>query len=335
MTRLRTVSPDMPGWRRRRHGRGFVYLDSDGSPLCRGDKERCVALVIPPAWIGVWICPAENGHLQAVGTDEAGRRQYLYHPDWRIRRDREKFEHMCEFAAKLPSARRRVSRDLGGHDLTYERAAATAFRLFDLGVFRLGSERYVEENGSYGLVTLERRHVRKSRDGITFGYVAKSGLPRSLVVRDKAVLRAIDDMRVRRSSSGQRLLAYKSGNRWSDLTSEAVNAYIKDVIDEDASAKDFRTWHANVLAAAILATQQDLDTTSARNRAITETMRRVADYLGNTAAVARSAYVDSRLIDLYQDGTTIERALAHRTMPESGVALRPSLELAVLDLLNA
>ena len=302
-------------------------------PHCHSDKDRCVALVIPPAWTEVWICPAENGHLQAVGSDEAGRRQYLYHPDWRIRRDLEKFEHMREFAVKLPTARRRVSRDLGCHDLTYERAAATAFRLFDLGVFRLGSERYVEENGSYGLVILERRHVRKSGDGITFDYVAKSGLPRSLVVRDSAVLRAIDDMRARRASSGQRLLAYKSGSRWSDLTSEVVNTYVKGVIDEDASAKDFRTWHANVVAAAVLATFQG-SSTAARKRAIAETMRRVADYLGNTAAVARSAYVDPQLVDLYEDGNTIDSTLAQRTMPESGVALRPSLERAVLDLLN-
>ena len=140
-------------------------------------------------------------------------------------------------------------------------------------------------------------------------------------------------MRVHRSPSGQRLPAYKSGNRWSDLTSEAVNTYIKGVIDEDASAKDFRTWHANVVAAAVLATLQ-VPTKAARQRTVTETMRRVADYLGNTAAVARSAYVDSHLIDLYEDGTTIDSALAPRTMPESGIALRPSLERAVLDLLN-
>lgn len=333
MARLRTVTSTMPGWQRRRQGRGFTYRDVDGVRLCDSDTQRCRDLVIPPAWTDVWICPLPNGHLQAIGTDDAGRQQYLYHPDWRTKRDRAKFEHMLDFAARLPAARRRAASDLRSDRLTYERAAATAFRLFDLGVFRLGSERYAEDNGSYGLATLQKRHVRRTGVGVEFDYVAKSGQPRSLVVADTAVCEAIDLMRARRSAPDSSLLAHQGDGRWHELTSESVSSYLKDVVGDDASAKDFRTWHANVAAAAILALQ-DAASKTARKKAVTEAMRFVADYLGNTPAVTRSSYVDPRLIDLFERGTVIDEQIARSALPEAGVALRPRLEKAVLALLS-
>lgn len=333
MTRLRTVSPVMPGWKRRRHGRGFVYLNVDAEPLATVEVERCRALVIPPAWTEVWICPIENGHLQAVGTDDAGRRQYLYHPAWRERQDRQKYDLMVEFAGRLPAARRRVSRDLRRDAMDLDRALATAFRLFDLGAFRIGSDRYAEENGSYGLLTLQRRHVRSYADGIAFDYVAKSGQERSISIEDARLREAIDAMRRRRGPADQRLLAYKEGSRWQDLSPEQVNAFIKERTGDEHSAKAFRTWHANVVAAAALA-QEDGGTKAARKRAVAAAMREVAEFLGNTPAVARSGYVDPRLIDLFEDHTTIDPALAHRRMPQAGQALSPTLEKAVLALLR-
>lgn len=242
MIGLSTVSPDMPGWSPRRHGRGFIYLDADRQRLGTSDIGRCRALVIPPAWTEVWICPAENGHLQVVGTDDAGRRQYLYHPDWRRRRDREKFVYMLAFAARLPRARTAVSRDLGLSGMPLERATATAFRLLDLGAFRIGSERYAEGNGSYGLLTLERRHVRKSAGGISFDYVAKSGQDRTLTVDDTSLCTALAALRARRGSPDDRLLAFKVNNRWHDLTTEQVSCSIKERLGDEATAKDFRTW---------------------------------------------------------------------------------------------
>ena len=332
MTRLRTVSPDQPGWRRQKQGRGFTYLDGSRR-LTSGDVERCRSLVIPPAWTDVWICPHANGHLQAVGTDEAGRRQYLYHPDWRLRRDREKFAYMLEFAARLPAARRRVRNDLRGDGAGLDRVCALAFRMLDLGAFRIGSERYAEDNGSYGLLTLERRHVQKAGSGVAFLYLAKSGQERSLKTGDKPLCEALDVLRTRRGPGDQRLLAYKDRGRWHDLGPEQLNAYLKERLGEESSAKDFRTWQANVIAAAALAVRP-VETPTAHKKAVAQVMRDVAEFLGNTPAVARSGYVDPRLVDLYEDGRTVDPDLARRQMPEPGRATGAKLEAAVRDLLG-
>jgi DNA topoisomerase-1 len=174
--RLRTVSTRDPGWTRVRHGRGHRYFDVDGSPLGAAEIERVKALVIPPAWRDVWISPYPNAHLQAVGTDEAGRRQYLYHPLWRVKRDEAKFDRVIEMATRLPEVRARLREDLDGEVVTREAALAAAVRLVDLGCFRLGSDSYTEQNGSYGLTTLERRHVRRDGDSRVFSFTGKSGV---------------------------------------------------------------------------------------------------------------------------------------------------------------
>lgn len=281
----------------------------------------------------MWICPAENGHLQAVGVDDSGRRQYLYHPVWLERQDRQKYDLMSGFAGRLPAARRRVSRDLGQDDMSLDRALATAFRLLDVGAFRIGSDRYADENGSYGLLTLERRHLHGSGGALIFEYVANSGQERSLEINDTGLRVSLEVMRRRRGSPDQRLLAYKEANDWHDLVPEQVNAYIKERTGDNSSAKDFRTWHANVVAAAALA-QEDRRTKAARKRAVASAMQEVADFLGNTPAIARTGYVDPRLVDLFEDGTTIDPDLAHRRMPQTGRPLNPSLEQAVLALLR-
>jgi hypothetical protein len=204
MVRLRRTSPSSPGWTRVRHGRGFRYLDENGLPLAPEQVERCKLLVIPPAWTAVWICTVENGHLQAVGTDDAGRRQYIYHPGWRERRDIEKFQRMEGFAASLLKHRASSRRALGGDDLGFERVAATAFSLLDLGMFRIGSDRYVEENGSFGLTTLEKQHVRPAGQGLAFAYAAKSGQEVDVTIKDDRVKIVVETLRRRRGGGDRR-----------------------------------------------------------------------------------------------------------------------------------
>ena len=329
MVRLRRTSPSSPGWSRVRHGRGFRFLDEDGRPLEPEQVLRCKKLVIPPAWNEVWICAAENGHLQAVGTDAAGRRQYIYHPDWRARRDTEKFERMEGFAASLLKHRLEARRQLSGEELSLERVAATAFSLLDLGMFRIGSERYVEENESYGLTTLEKRHVHVSGRDMTFSYPAKSGQVVEVTVRDERVREVLEVLR-RRRGGGDRLLAYKAGRRWRALDADDVNAYVKEMLGDVYSAKDFRTWRGTAIAALALA-RSDGSTASRRKKSVASAMREVADHLGNTPAIARTSYVDPRIIDLFEDGVTV-RADHRRVAP--GSPMSRTLERQVLRILR-
>jgi len=332
--RLRTVSPNAAGWRRRRSGRGWVYLDEHGARLEPADADRCRRLVIPPAWQEVWICPAPNGHIQAVGTDAAGRRQYLYHPEWRRVRDADKFDRVLTVARRLPRARRQVMQDICQPGMPYQRAMATAFRLLDLGFFRVGGETYAEDNGSFGLATLRKDHVTVSRAALRFCYVAKSGKQQDVELDDEPLRDAITVLR-RRRTGGPELLAYQVDGRWRDVSSDDVNTYLKEVIGADVSAKDFRTWHATVLAAVALAVSTHAaDTPTARKRAVARAMSEVASYLGNTPAVARESYVDPRVIDLFEDGITIEGALRrigedtdHGSPATHGVAERAVLAM--------
>lgn len=334
MVRLRTVSAGDPGWTRRRAGKGFVYLDQQGDRLASDDRERCQLLVIPPAWEAVWICPFPNGHLQAVGTDDAGRRQYLYHPEWRRKRDESKHDRVLEVAARLPRARRRVDLHLQLEGMPYERALATAFRLLDLGFFRIGGETYAEANQSYGLATIRKEHVSVDRGSVVFDFVAKSGQERYVALADGAVRVAVRDL-LRRRGGGPELLAYKDGRRWRDVTSAEINAYVKEQVGGEVSAKDFRTWHGTVIAAVALAqANAEAGTMTARRRAVAAAMREVASYLGNTPAVAKSSYVDPRVVDLFHDGVTISPRLASLDDDLGDGATHGRIERAVLNLLR-
>jgi DNA topoisomerase I len=331
--RLRRTSPDQPGWTRRRAGAGFVYLDEHGDRLGDEDAQRCRDLVIPPAWTDVWITPYENGHLQAVGTDEAGRRQYLYHPRWRERRDAEKFDRVVDFAKALKRARQQVLDDLGCEGMSQQRACATAVRLLDLGYFRIGNDVYADEYGSFGLTTLERRHVRRRRDRLVFAFTGKSGVDHRVEIDDPAVIEALEVMRRRRSREDPSLLAYMNGRAWRSMVPEIVNEYVREVTGLEATAKDFRTWHATVLAAAALAeTDEPGDTQASRKRAVAGAMREVGEFLGNTAALARSAYVDPRVIEAYEQGRTIRRATRRRY--DSPDERQAALERATLRLIK-
>jgi DNA topoisomerase IB len=334
--RLRTVSPSQSGLTRRRQGRGFCYLDGEDRVTDPAVLARIRDLVIPPAWQDVWICRQPNGHIQAVGTDDAGRRQYLYHPAWRELRDKAKHDRMLQMAARLPRARRRVTEHLALAGMPRERALAAAFRLLDLGFFRVGGEAYAEQNGSYGLATILREHVRIEGDRIVFEYTAKSGQHRLVAVGDPQVLEAVR-LLCRRRGGGDELLAYKRAGRWVDVTSADINDYVKQVVGGEFSAKDFRTWHGTVLAAVALAVSTHVaDTPTARRRAVARAMREVADYLGNTPAVARSSYVDPRVVDLFEDGVTVEPALRRLgTGVDTGQpATHGAMERAVLAMLR-
>ncbi len=333
MARLRTTSPDQPGWTRRRAGRGFVYLDQHGARLSEDDAQRVRDLVIPPAWSDVWVTPYPNGHLQAVGTDDAGRRQYLYHPDWRLRRDAEKFDRMLEFGKALTRARELVVTDLGREGMPLERACAAAVRLLDLGYFRIGNDIYADENGSFGLTTLERRHVRRHQDGLVFAFVGKSGVEHRIEIDDRVVIEAIDVMR-RRRGDDLRLLSYKEGRSWRSVLPALVNEYVRESTGIEATAKDFRTWHATVLAAAALAeTPEPGETTASRKRAVSGAMKEVSSFLGNTPTLARSSYVDPRVIDAYEEGRTI-RGTTRRTY-DTPDERQAALERATLKLLRS
>lgn len=305
MTRLRRSSPDQPGWTRRGAGRGFTYRDHDGRRLADADVERVRSLAIPPAWKHVWICPDEKGHLQAIGTDEAGRRQYLYHPAWRTRRDAEKFDRAQTLGKTLPAIRKRLAQDLARSDLSKATACALAVRLLDVGFFRIGNEAYTAEYGSFGLTTLERTHVRIRSGRATFEFGGKSGVENTVVVEDVLCLATIEKLRRRRGGFSS-LLAYKDGSRWSRLDPAHVNNYLVEVSGLEVSAKDFRTWHGTVLAAVALAESDEAGLSKAsRKRAVRDAMVEVGNLLGNTPAVARSSYVDPRILDRFEEGRTV------------------------------
>ncbi|HEX2411404.1 MAG TPA: DNA topoisomerase IB [Solirubrobacteraceae bacterium] len=339
MARLRRSDCSGPGITRRRRGKGFEYRDEDGNRITEDEVlTRIRELGIPPAWEDVWICPYPRGHLQATGTDAAGRKQYLYHEQWRARRDAEKFEDMARFARALPDLRDSVGADLEGDELTRERVLALAVRLLDRGFFRIGSEEYTVQNESYGLATMRKEHVTVGRDGeMVFDYPAKSGVRRVQAVVDTTAADIVDRLR-RRGGGGNELLAYKDGRRWRDVRSEDINAYLKAATGDDFSAKDFRTWNATLLAAVALAVSGEVaGSKTGRKRAISRAVNEVAGYLGNTPAVCRASYIDPRVFDAYQAGLVIARPVLEESMEAGPGQLsihQRELEDAVLDLID-
>jgi DNA topoisomerase-1 len=325
-----------PGIRRRRRGRGFEYLDEEGQRITEPSViERIRELVIPPAWQDVWICPGPTGHIQATGTDAAGRKQYRYHDRWRERRDREKFESMEEFARALPRLRRRVERDLALEGVPRERVLACAARLLDRGFFRIGSEDYAEENDTYGIATMQKRHVSLSDEVVTFDYEAKGGQPRVQAIGDPMIADLVGTLRSRRGG-GEGLLAYKEGRRWVDVRSSDINEYVKEAAGGEFSSKDFRTWSGTVLAAVALAVSgMAAGSKTARKRAKARAVKEVARYLGNTPAVCRASYIDPRVFDRFDGGVTIGGVLPELIEDVGpGPDVQGTVEEAVLDLIE-
>jgi DNA topoisomerase IB len=327
----------MPGIARRRRGRGFEYVDPAGGRVDDLETlQRIRALAIPPAWKDVWICVDPHGHLQAVGTDAAGRRQYRYHDLWRQRRDQKKFGDMLDFARAVPALRRTAAEHLATDGLNHDRVLACAVRLLDRGFFRVGGEEYAEGNGSYGLATLEKRHVQlDDEDVLVFDYPGKWAKRRIQAIVDPDVYDVVRELKARRGG-GSALLAYKSGRRWVDVRSSEINAYVKEWTGGDFSAKDFRTWHATVLAAVALAVSERAQTKTGRRRAVVRAVNEVSRYLGNTPAVCRASYIDPRVFDRYRAGVTISPALEGLAQldEERSPATQGVIEEAVLALLE-
>ncbi|CRZ15691.1 DNA topoisomerase IB [Mycolicibacterium neworleansense] len=303
--RLRRSIVGGPGLRRVRRGRGFQYRDADGAPVTDSvTLQRIDELVIPPAWKKVWICPHPNGHIQAVGTDVAGRRQYIYHSQWQDERAEEKFDRVLELSTTLVDWRAHIASDLRRRGLGRDRVLALGLRLLDLGYFRAGGDQYAEENNSFGIATLLRDHITIRSDAVEFDYPAKSGVRRTLLVEDPAVVRAVRSLQ-RSRGNGDRLLAYHHSSEWTEVHAQDLNLRFKEMVGADYTVKDLRTWHGTVLAAEAFVEADPPVDDKVVKRVESAVMREVAHSLGNTPAVTRSAYVDPRVVDAYRAGVTI------------------------------
>ncbi|WP_345801142.1 DNA topoisomerase IB [Microbacterium sp. AZCO] len=305
MARLARVSPtEDPGLRRVRSGSGFRYVTPDGAAAGDEDRERIHRLVIPPAWEDVWISVDPLGHIQAVGTDDAGRRQYLYHPQWRERRDRGKYARALDLAEALPSARRRVTSSLRAEGLQRDRVLATSFRLLDEGAPRIGSARYLERHGSRGLTTLQRRDAAVEASTVTLSFPAKSGQRAHIRLDDADLAAVVEELVVGKPRA--HLLAYRHGRKRVALQPSEVNAYVRMLTGGKFTAKDFRTLRGTIMAAEALARIGTVDTERDRKRAENLAVRATSEALGNTPAVARSSYIDPRVFKAYEKGRLLD-----------------------------
>lgn len=300
-----------PGITRRRYGRGFSYLAPDGEKITDADLiNRIKSLAIPPAWKNVWICTDPRGHIQATGTDDAGRTQYIYHPQWRAQQDERKFNRVLDVGDALPAARRRVTRLLRKEDGHREKALAIAFKMLDLAALRVGNEEYALQNGSYGLTTMLVKHVQCDGSTVRLCFPAKSGQTVETEITNKALVTALQPLLQRPRT--RPALAWKQGSDWHPLTSAMVNDFLREVTGVEMTAKDFRTWHATVIAARALA----CGATS------TQAAEKVAEHLQNTPTIAKNSYIDPRVFERFNQGHVISA----RTYREAERTLRAFLE---------
>lgn len=332
--RLRRSILQMPGLQRRRaRGKAFRYLDAEGNAITdEAALARIKGLAIPPAWVDVWICALPDGHIQAVGTDAAGRRQYIYHPSWRAQRDAIKHERTLQLALALPAMRQASAQALRRRSLCQARVLGAVFRMLDILAIRIGSEAYAAEHDSYGLATIKREHVRVQGKAVQLDFPGKSGVEQSHRVVDAGLARVCSQLLARDDPSNE-LFAWADGSHWRDVTSADINAYIRDSSGNDFTAKDFRTWNATVLMAQTLALQWHDGPQDEKPAAI---VRRayaiVADYLGNTPAIARQSYVDSRVVDLFNDGVVLPLSVLPAT--ELHLPVHEAVERALLEMLQ-
>jgi DNA topoisomerase-1 len=330
---LRYVSDEGPGIARRRVGKGFSYRQPQGGPLKDpATLRRIRALAIPPAWTQVWICPVENGHIQATGRDEKGRKQYRYHPRWRETRDAAKFGHMVEFARVLPRIRDQVEQDLRLPGLSRAKVLATVVRLLETTLIRVGNDDYAKQNGSYGLTTLRNRHVQVVGAELRFSFKGKSGKSWKLLIADRRIARILRECQ---DLPGQELFQYvdEDGQR-RGIDSGDVNEYLREIAGSDVTAKDFRTWAGTVLAALALKEFERFDTKAAAKRNVKRAIEQVSQRLGNTPTICRKCYVHPGVLDCYLDGGLAlhVKQEAEAELHEAAAGLRPE-ETAVLGLL--
>jgi DNA topoisomerase I len=299
---LRYVTDDRPGIRRIRAGKNWRYVDADGKAV--RDKEtlaRIRSLAIPPAWVDVWICPLALGHLQATGRDARGRKQYRYHPRWRMTRDASKYDHVLAFGRSLAAIRARVNGDLARAGLPREKVLATVVRLLDKSLIRIGNEEYLEQNGSYGLTTLQCRHVRVAGETVHFAFRGKSGIRHRIDVRDRRLARIVQRCQ---DLPGQELFQYlDTDGGCRAIDSSDVNDYLRTIAGQEFTAKDFRTWAGTVLMASALRELAPFETQTQAKKNVVRAVKTVAERLGNTAAVCRKCYIHPTVVDLYLAGS--------------------------------
>ncbi len=331
---LRYVSDERPGIARRIKGKSFTYSSPDGATVREAETLRRIrSLVIPPAWKEVWICPVDNGHIQAVGRDARGRKQYRYHARWREVRDEAKYERVLAFGEILPRIRRRVSADLRRRGMSREKVLATVVRLLETTLIRVGNDEYAQQNGSYGLTTLHNRHVKVRGSEITFEFKGKSGKRHRIDVRDARLAKLV---RRCQELPGQDLFGYvDDAGEVRDVTSEDVNAYLREIAGEEFSAKDFRTWSGTVLAAIALREFEKFNSEKQAKRNVVQAIEAVAKMLGNTPTVCRRCYIHPAILDGYIAGQTIAtlQQSAEQSLRGSLAKLRPA-EAAVMMLLR-
>lgn len=318
MARVIRVRPDVdPGVRRVRAGSGFRYIDPQGGAVEARAREDIDALAIPPAWTDVWICADPSGHIQAVGTDAAGRRQYIYHSQWQQRRSRGKFARALDLAEALPRARARVTRTLRAASTSAyperETTLAVAFRMLDELAPRIGSSRYMERHGSRGLTTLVRRDARVGDETVALSFPGKSGQRAQLEVVDAELAAVLAALAAGRP--GASLLWYRDGRRQRPLTPTEVNAYVRELTGGSFTAKDFRTLRGTIVAAQTLAELGNATTPRQRRSAHAEAARAAAAVLGNTPTVARNSYIDPRVFRRHGQGELLDLTVS----PESAL----------------
>lgn len=309
---LRYVSDAEPGIRRKKWGRGFTYLDPDGNHITDDEaRARIDALAIPPAYAEVWICLHANGHLQATGRDDAGRKQYVYHEKWMEVRQRMKFDRLISFGHALSQIRARCAHDLTLEGLPRDKVMALVVRLLDGTLIRIGGDAYAAENDSFGLTTMRRRHVRFADEDTTctFAFTGKSGQEQHITLDDPELTRVV---KACTDLPGYEIFAFfdEDGTKH-DVKAHHVNAYLRETTGEDFTAKLFRTWGGTVRAAAFLDEAGPADSDEDADQRLVDMVKSVAEALGNTPAVCREYYIHPALFDAYRDGTLLERWRPH------------------------
>ncbi len=327
---LRYVSDATPGIQRKRAGKHFSYLGRDGKPIHDEEQlKRIRSLGIPPAWTNVWICPNPRGHIQATGRDAKGRKQYRYHPKWRIIRDETKYDRMMDFGKALPLIRERVEHDLRLHGLPREKVLATVVRLLDTTSIRIGNEEYARENGSFGLTTMRDNHVDVEGTTVEFHFRGKSGKDHTIDVKDRQLAKIIK--RCQALPGHELFQYYDEHQQLHTIESDNVNTYLQQITEKEFTAKDFRTWAGTITATCALQDLGEYETQTQAKKNVVRAIETASKHLGNTPAICRKSYIHPEIIDAYLNGSLL-KALQHndeQAVVEALHGLHPE-EIAVL-----
>jgi DNA topoisomerase-1 len=331
---LRYVNDNEPGYHRKPWGRGFTYIDEKGEHITNEkERQRLEALVIPPAWTEVWICASPEGHIQATGRDEKGRKQYIYHPDWEETRNEVKFNHLLAFGEALPQLRTKVAEDLRKHKLSHEAVTALIVRLLDETLLRIGNTSYAETNGSYGLTTLQDEHIDVEGTVVTFCFPGKGGKQQEISIRDRRLAQLVQRCQ---ELPGQHLFQYTGEDgALHSISSTDVNDYLREHTGEDFTAKIFRTWGATVAAAEMLAALDVPDSEQEAGKNVVAAVKCAAQLLGNTPAICRAYYLHPAVIEFYESGklaSAMQDIQSGKVKTEEGLS---DMETAVLHLLRS